>query len=77
MKQRRALQLVLGLVLSAAMLSAAVAFTLNFRPLYLRDVRAYGLPAATGMLSLIHISPRRSRGDCVPPRYRIAAEPQS
>lgn len=49
MREHRFLQIVLGIVLSTAILAAAVALTLNFRPLYVRDVGAYDLPGRTGM----------------------------
>ena len=49
MKEYRFLQGILGVALSTAILAAAVALVLNFRPLYVRDVRAYDLPGRTGM----------------------------
>lgn len=48
-KANRPLHLLVGLLLTSAMLAAAVTFTLHFRPLYVRDIRAYDLPAATGL----------------------------
>lgn len=45
----RLLHWVAGLLLASAILALAVAVTLHFRPLYVRDVRAYDLSQATGM----------------------------
>lgn len=49
MKQHRIAQILLGLCLALLFLSAAVTFTLNFRPLYVHDLRALDLPGQSGM----------------------------
>ena len=48
-KAIRPLHWIVGLLLTSAMLAAAVTFTLHFRPLYVHDVHAYDLPAYTGL----------------------------